>query len=66
MLDIRRATEVRDTMSYAYQHGQAALVDYLDAQRHHRATQNAYITLVGSYLTAAAQLNLAAGQEVMP
>ena len=63
---LKTATEVRDTMSYAYQRGQAALVDYLDAQRDYRATQVAYLTLVGSYLTAAGQLNLAAGKEVIP
>lgn len=60
------ATAVRDTMSYSYQRGQAALVDFLDAQRDYRATEVAYINLVGSYLTAAAQLNLAVGREVLP
>jgi len=60
------ATAVRETMSYSYQRGQAALVDFLDAQRDYRATQVAYINLVGSYLTAAAQLNLAVGREVLP
>jgi len=60
------ATAVRDTMSFSYQRGQAALVDYLDAQRDYRATQVAYINLVASYLAAAAQLNLAVGREVIP
>jgi cobalt-zinc-cadmium efflux system outer membrane protein len=59
------ATAVRDTMSFSYQRGQAALVDFLDAQRDYRATQVAYINLVGTYLTAAAQLNLAVGREVI-
>jgi len=62
---LETATRVRDTMSFAYQRGQAALVDYLDAQRDYRATQVAYINLVGSYLTAAAQLNMAAGREII-
>src|SRR5262245_58881433 len=31
-----------------------------------RTTQRAYLTLVGSYLTVAAQLNLAVGREVIP
>ena len=44
----------------------AALVDYLDAQRDYRAIQVAYLNLIGSYLTAAAQLNLAVGREVLP
>lgn len=59
------ATAVRDTMSFSYQRGQAALVDYLDAQRDYRVTQVAYINLVASYLTSAAQLNLAVGREVI-
>ena len=58
------ALRVRDSMSFAYQHGQAALLDYLDAQRDYRATQVAYINLVGSYLSAASQLNEAMGKEV--
>ena len=62
---LETATRIRDTMSFAYQRGQAALVDYLDAQRDYRATQVAYINLVGSYLTAAAQLNMATGREMI-
>jgi cobalt-zinc-cadmium efflux system outer membrane protein len=60
------ASRIRDTMSFSYQHGQAALVDYLDAQRDYRATQVSYINLVGAYLTAAGQLNMAVGREVIP
>jgi cobalt-zinc-cadmium efflux system outer membrane protein len=63
---LETATRIRDTMSFAYQRGQAALVDYLDAQRDYRATQVAYINLVASYLTAAAQLNMATGREMIP
>jgi cobalt-zinc-cadmium efflux system outer membrane protein len=62
---LQTATEIRDTMSFSFQHGQASLIDYLDAQRDYRATQVAYINLVGSYLTAVSQLNLAAGREVI-
>lgn len=59
------ATRVRDTMSFSYQRGAAALVDYLDAQRDYRATEVAYINLVAAYMTAASQLNLAVGREVV-
>ncbi len=59
------AKDVRDTMEFSYQRGQAALVDYLDAQRDYRATTVAYLNLVGSYLTAAGQLNMAVGKEVI-
>jgi outer membrane protein, heavy metal efflux system len=62
---LETASRIRDTMSFAYQRGQAALVDYLDAQRDYRATEVAYINLVGSYLTAAGQLNMAVGREVI-
>ncbi|MGO4883012.1 MAG: TolC family protein [Bryobacteraceae bacterium] len=59
------AARVRDTIAFSYQHGQAALVDYLDAQRDYRAVEVSYLNLVGAYLTAAGQLNLAVGREVI-
>jgi cobalt-zinc-cadmium efflux system outer membrane protein len=62
---LAKATSVRDTMSFSYQHGGAALVDFLDAQRDYRAVRLAYINLIGSYLTAVGQLNLAVGREVI-
>jgi cobalt-zinc-cadmium efflux system outer membrane protein len=62
---LARATSVRETISFSYQHGGAALVDFLDAQRDYRTVQLAYINLIGSYLTAAGQLNLAVGREVI-
>jgi outer membrane protein, heavy metal efflux system len=62
---LKIAKDVRDTMEFSYQRGQAALLDYLDAQRDYRATYVAYLNLVGAYLTAASQLNLAVGREVL-
>ena len=62
---LETALRIRDSMSFAYQHGQAALLDYLDARRDYRATEVAYINLVGSYLTAASQLNEAVGREMI-
>jgi cobalt-zinc-cadmium efflux system outer membrane protein len=62
---LETAGRVRDTIAFSYQHGQAALVDYLDAQRDYRAVQVSYLNLVGSYLAAASQLNLAVGREVI-
>ena len=59
------ATSVRDKVEFAYQHGGASLLDELDAEKAYRDTQLAYINLVGSYLVAAAQLNMAVGQEVL-
>jgi cobalt-zinc-cadmium efflux system outer membrane protein len=63
---LKTATDVRDTMAFSYQHGQAALVDYLDAQRDYRTVRVAYLNLVGSYLSAEAQLSMAVGHEVNP
>jgi cobalt-zinc-cadmium efflux system outer membrane protein len=62
---LKEAEEVRDTVSFAYQHGAASLLDFLDAQKEYRDTQLNYVNLVGSYLSAANQLNLAVGREVI-
>jgi cobalt-zinc-cadmium efflux system outer membrane protein len=61
-----QATRVRDTVTYSYQRGGASLMDFLNAQSDYRVVQLAYLQLVGSYLTAVSQLNLAAGREVIP
>lgn len=62
---LQRALKVRDTVSYSYQRGGVALIDFLNAQNDYRSIQLNYLNLVGSYLTAVNQLNLAAGQEVI-
>jgi outer membrane protein, heavy metal efflux system len=61
-----QATRVRDTVTYAYQHGGASLMDFLNAQSDYRVVQLAYLQLVGAYLTSAGQMNLAVGREVIP
>jgi cobalt-zinc-cadmium efflux system outer membrane protein len=62
---LRQAVSVRDTVSFAYQHGGASLLDFLQAQQDYRSIQVSYLNLIGSYLTAAGQLNLAVGREVV-
>jgi cobalt-zinc-cadmium efflux system outer membrane protein len=62
---LEEAGRVRDTVRFAYEHGGASLLDFLSAENDYRGVQINYANLVGSYLTAAAQLNLAAGREVM-
>jgi cobalt-zinc-cadmium efflux system outer membrane protein len=62
---LQDATEVRDTVSFAYTRGGASLLDFLQAQQDYRSTQLNYLNLVGAYLTAAAQLNLSVGQEII-
>ena len=59
------ATDVRDKMSFSYRNGGASLLDYLDTEKSYRDTRLAYLNLIGSYLTAAAQMNMAAGREVI-
>ncbi len=63
---LQRAVKVRETISFAYQRGGASLLDFLQAQNDYRSIQLNYLNLVGSYLTAANQLNLAVGREVIP
>jgi len=63
---LAQATSVRDIITFSYQRGGAALLDFLQAEQDYRSVQLNYVSLVGSYLTAAAQLNLAVGQEVIP
>jgi outer membrane protein, heavy metal efflux system len=60
------ATETRDQMEYSFKNGGASLLDYLDAEKAYRDTRLAYLNLIGSYLTAAAQMNMAVGREVIP
>ena len=62
---LQQSRRVRDTIFFSYRNGGASLLDFLYAESDYRAVQLAYVNLVGSYLTAAAQLNLAVGREVM-
>jgi cobalt-zinc-cadmium efflux system outer membrane protein len=62
---LEQAVRVRDTVFFSYQHGGAALLDFLNAESEYRAVQLSYVNLVGAYLTAAAQMNLAVGREVI-
>jgi cobalt-zinc-cadmium efflux system outer membrane protein len=62
---LKLATDTRDRVSFSYQNGGSSLLDYLDAEKAYRDTRLAYLNLIGSYLTAAAQMNMAAGREVL-
>jgi cobalt-zinc-cadmium efflux system outer membrane protein len=62
---LAEALKVRETVTYAWQHGGASLMDFLNAQSDYRNVQMAYQQLVGAYLTAASQLNMAVGREVI-
>jgi cobalt-zinc-cadmium efflux system outer membrane protein len=56
---------VRETVRFSYEHGGASLLDFLSAENVYRSVQLNYVNLVGSHLTAAAQLNMAVGREVI-
>jgi cobalt-zinc-cadmium efflux system outer membrane protein len=60
-----QSLRVRDTVTFSYEHGSASLMDFLNAQSDYRQVQLAYAQLIGAYLTAAGQLNLAVGSEVL-
>lgn len=60
---LAQALRVRETVTFAWQRGAASLMDFLNAQSDYRQVQMAYVQLVGSYLDAAGQLNLAIGSE---
>jgi cobalt-zinc-cadmium efflux system outer membrane protein len=62
---LQQAVTVRDIVTFSYERGGASLLDFLQAQNDYRNVQRSYLTLVGSYLSAAAQLNLAVGREVI-
>src|SRR5208282_3092254 len=63
---LQQSVRVRDTIFFSYQHGGNSLLDFLNAQAEYRSVQLNYVNLLGSYLTAAAQLNMAVGREVIP
>jgi cobalt-zinc-cadmium efflux system outer membrane protein len=60
------AQQSRDITEYAYRHGAASLLDFLDAERSFRATQLAYRQALASYLLALEQLREAVGTRSLP
>jgi len=61
-----QAQQSRDITEYAYRHGAASLLDFLDAERSYRATQLAYRQSLASYLLALEQLREAVGSRNLP
>ncbi len=60
------AQQSRDISEYAYRHGAASLLDFLDAERSYRDTQLAYRQAIASYLLALEQLRQAVGTRSLP
>ena len=61
-----QAQQSRDITEYAYRHGAASLLDFLDAERSYRAIQLSYRQSLASYLTAIEQLREAVGTRSLP
>jgi outer membrane protein, heavy metal efflux system len=61
-----QAQESRDISEYAYRHGAASLLDFLDAERSYRSIQLAYRQALASYLLAIEQLRQAVGTRSLP
>jgi cobalt-zinc-cadmium efflux system outer membrane protein len=61
-----QTTQSRDISEYAYQHGAATLLDFLDAERSYRANQLAYRQALAAYMTSLEQLREAAGTRNLP
>jgi cobalt-zinc-cadmium efflux system outer membrane protein len=60
------AQQSRDITEYAYRHGAASLLDFLDAERSYRATQLGYRQALSSYLLSLEQLRAAVGTRSLP
>jgi outer membrane protein, heavy metal efflux system len=63
---LQQSIRVRDTIFFSYRNGGASLLDFLNAESDYRSVQLNYVNLIGSYLIAAAQLNMAVGREALP
>ena len=61
-----QAQQSRDISDYAYRHGAASLLDFLDSERSYRATQLGYRQALASYLLALEQLREAVGTRSIP
>jgi outer membrane protein, heavy metal efflux system len=60
------AVKDRDIEKFAYDHGGASLLDWLNAERTYRVTELAYRQALASYLTALEQLREAVGTRKLP
>jgi cobalt-zinc-cadmium efflux system outer membrane protein len=63
---LNQAQESRDISEFAYKHGAASLLDFLDAERSYRAIQLGYRQALASYLLALEQLREAVGTRSLP
>jgi cobalt-zinc-cadmium efflux system outer membrane protein len=57
----KQAQDSRDLSEFAFRHGAASLLDFLDAERSYRATELAYRQALGAYMVAVEQLKETVG-----
>ncbi len=62
---LKLASDTRDRVSFSFRNGGSSLLDYLDAEKSYRDTRLAYLNLIGAYLAAAAQMDMAVGREIV-
>jgi len=60
------AQQSLDITEYAYKHGAASLLDFMDAERSYRATQLGYRQALATYLQSLEQLREAVGTRSLP
>ncbi len=58
---LQQAKQSLEIAQFAYQHGAASLLDFLDAERTYRSTELSYRQALASYMTALEQLRQAVG-----
>jgi outer membrane protein, heavy metal efflux system len=63
---LKQAEDSRDISQYAYQHGAASLLDFLDAERSYRTTELGYRQALANYMTSLEQLRQAVGTRSLP
>ena len=63
---LKQAQDSRDISEFAYKHGAASLLDFLDAERSSRAIQLSYRQALASSLLALEQLREAVGTRSLP
>jgi len=61
-----QTTQSRDISEYAYEHGAASLLDFLDAERSYRANQLAYRQALAAYMVSLEQVREAVGTRNLP
>jgi outer membrane protein, heavy metal efflux system len=63
---VDQATKSRDISKFAYEHGAASLLDFLDAERSFRTVELAYRQSLATYMMAMEQLREAVGTRTLP